>query len=396
MSYKLIDSQTDLLTTAAALRQVQTVALDMEADSFHHYRPKVCLIQLTFDGSNYLIDPLADIQMKDLLDELSDKELIIHDAGYDLRMLYADFEFTPGRAVFDTMIAAGLAGMKNVGLSAMTHEVLGAPTAKHHQKADWSRRPLPEHLLEYAAEDTACLFQIKEHLKARLTQMGRSAWHEESSAYAVRLALAAKEPAAQEEQWRIKSSGLLKPREMAFLRQLWSWRQEIARKTNIAPFMIIRNEDLTKLAVWGAHRRKSIESDSELPIRSSRRYGKSLINELNAAQQLTPEQWPGPRPSDPSKKLPEKTRKVVNSLKEECEKIARTVDLPLNLIASRQSLTRIVLSHAMTLEQIREKEILLNWQAELLLPAIQKVLRQIGCQSHSKDIPRYSHPADGR
>jgi ribonuclease D len=272
------------------------------------------------------------------------------------------------------MIAAGLSGMKNVGLSAMMHEVLGAPTAKHHQKADWSRRPLPNYLLEYAAEDTASLFQIKEYLERRLLQLGRLEWHEESCAHAAKLALATKEPPIEEDQWRIKSSGILSPREMAFLRQLWLWREAIARKTNIAPFMILRNEDLIKLAQWGAHRRKPVADESELPIRHARRYGNSLIAELTEAQNLTPEQWPGLRRSDPSKKLSEKTRRVVNLLKEECEKIAQELDLPLNLIASRHSLTRIVLNKAVTLEQMREKEILLNWQAKLLLPAIQKVL----------------------
>lgn len=374
MAHNLIEKQTDLLHMVSSLQSVRTVALDMEADSFHHYRPKVCLIQLTFDNQNYIVDPLADISLGEFLKLLSERELVIHDAGYDLRMLSGDFGFAPAAPVFDTMVAAGLAGMKNVGLSAMMHEVLGAPASKHHQKADWSRRPLPDYLLEYAAVDTACLFQIKEFLENRLIELGRLEWHEESCRGAVKSALAAKEPAIEEDHWRIKSSGMLKPQEMAFLRQLWNWREDVARKTNIAPFMILRNEDLLKLAEWGMHHRKEFDDQTEFPVRQARRYAKSLIAELNKAQKLPPEEWPGPRRSDPSKKLSEKVRKVVNQLKDECEKIAQQIDLPLNLIASRQSLTRIVVSKAVTLDQIREKEILLNWQARLLLPAVQKIL----------------------
>lgn len=372
--YRLIEQQTDLLDLTTRLHEAQLVALDMEADSFHHYRPKVCLIQLTFSGSNYLVDPLADLDLADFMEALSAKDLIIHDAGYDLRMLFADFGFVPKGTIFDTMIAAGLAGMKNVGLSAMMHEVFGAPTAKHHQKADWSRRPLPDYLLDYAAEDTKFLFQIKDYLEAKLNELGRLEWHEESCRNAIKVALAAKEPQMDEDQWRVKSSGTLKPKEMAFLKQLWYWRDDIARKTNIAPFMIVRNEDLMKLAIWGAHRRKPVEDDAEFPVRHARRYAKSLLEAFRHAQDILPEHWPGPRKSDPSKKLPEKTRRVVNHLKEECDKIAQSVDLPLNLIASRQSLTRIVLGRATTLEQIRQADILLNWQANLLLPAIQKVV----------------------
>jgi ribonuclease D len=374
MSYLLIETQTDLFTTTEALRKAPIAAFDMEADSFHHYRPKVCMMQLTFDHTNYLVDPLAELDLKEFLETLSCKELIIHDAGYDLRMLNGDYGFEPGKPIFDTMIAAGLAGMKNVGLSAMMNQVLGAPTSKHHQKADWSKRPLADYLLEYAAIDTACLPQIKEYLEEKLVILGRLEWHEESCRNAVRMALMTKEPPVEEDLWRVKNSGMLKPREMAFLRQLWNWRESIARRTNIAPFMILRNEDLVKLAVWGAHRRKAVDDETELPIRHVRRYAKSLMTELTNAQNLPPDQWPGPRKSEPSKKLSDKTRRVVNLLKDECENIARELDLPLNLIASRQSLTRIVLNNAVTLEQIQKKELLLNWQAKLLIPAIQKIL----------------------
>jgi len=372
--YKLIEQQTDLLDVTARLHDADCAALDMEADSFHHYRPKVCLIQLTFAGSNYVIDPLAELDLAVFTETLSSTNLIIHDAGYDLRMLYADCGFVPQGTIFDTMIAAGLAGMKNVGLSAMMHEVFGAPTAKHHQKADWSRRPLADYLLDYAAEDTKFLFQIRDYLATKLKELGRLEWHEESCRHAAKVALTVKEPHLDEDQWRIKSSGTLKPKEMAFLKQLWYWRDGIARKTNIAPFMILRNEDLMKLAIWGAHRRNPVEDDGEFPVRHARRYAKSLLEAFRHAQDILPEEWPGPRKSDPSKKLPEKVRRVVNQLKDECDKIAQSIDLPLNLIASRQSLTRIVLSKAVTLEEIRAREILLNWQANLLLPAIQKVL----------------------
>ncbi|MCE5184622.1 MAG: HRDC domain-containing protein [Planctomycetaceae bacterium] len=374
MSHIIVEEPTHLAAMLDSLRGTETVSLDMEADSFHHYRPKVCLIQITIDHQNYIVDPLADIEMGPFLTILSEKNLIIHDAGYDLRMLLGDFGFVPKAPVFDTMLAAGLAGMKNVGLSAMMHEVVGVPTVKRYQKADWSRRPLPDYLLEYAAVDTQCLLEIKKYLEERLNQLGRLAWHEESCRASVRQALTAKEPPVEEDQWRIKASGVLKPREMAFLRQLWTWRDRMARKTNIAPFMILRNEDLLKLAAWGAHRRKPVEDDKEFPVRHARRYSKALIDELKAAQALPPQQWPGPRRSDPSKKLSEKVRRVVNLLKDECETIAQGLNLPLNLIASRQALTRIVLNHAVTLEEIRKNEILLNWQANLLLPAIQRVL----------------------
>ncbi|MHC5119442.1 MAG: ribonuclease D [Planctomycetota bacterium] len=372
--YQYIDSPALLEDLLSHLHPQHTVALDTEADSFHHYRPKVCLIQLSFDNKTYIVDPLAPVDIPALLTALANKELIIHDAGYDLRMLGGDYGFKPKNGVFDTMLAAALTGMKNVGLSALLEHVLDLKVAKHNQKADWSKRPLPKHLLRYAAEDTVSLMHIKSYLADRLTELGRTDWHTESCVAAVEAAQTSKEAANPDNEWRIKGTGTLSFKEMAFLRKVWYWRENIAKETNIAPFMICRNEEMIKLAQWAARRKKPIEDESKFPIRHKSNKSKALLKALQEAQALPPDQWPGPRKSDPSKRLSNTIRNTVNALKAECETIAAEHDLPLNLIASRAALTRIVLDNATTLEKIRKKSILLNWQANLILPAIVKVL----------------------
>jgi ribonuclease D len=376
LQYQYIDTPALLQDLLSHLWPQRTIALDTEADSFHHYRPKVCLIQLSFDDKTYIVDPLAPVDIPALLTVLADKELIIHDAGYDLRMLGGDYGFKPQNGVFDTMLAAALTGMKNVGLSALLEHVLDLKVAKHNQKADWSKRPLTPHLLQYAAQDTASLMHIKAHLTDRLSELGRTDWHAESCIAAVEAAQTTKDAADPDTEWRIKGTGELSFKEMAFLRQLWYWRENIAKQTNIAPFMICRNEEMIKLAQWAARRKKPIEDESKFPIRHKSNKSKTLLKALQEAQALTPDQWPGSRKSDPSKRLSNTTRNTVNDLKTECETIAAKHNLPLNLVASRAALTRIVLDNAITLEQIQKKNILLNWQATLLLPAIQKVLNQ--------------------
>jgi len=376
LQYQYIDTPALLEDLLSHLRPQRTIALDTEADSFHHHRPKVCLIQLSFDDKTYIVDPLAPIEVPALLDIIADKELIIHDAGYDLRMLGGDYGFKPKNGVFDTMLAAALTGMKNVGLSALLEHILDLKVAKHNQKADWSKRPLSAHLLQYAAEDTASLMQVKSYLADHLTELGRADWHTESCVAAVEAAQNLKDTADPDNEWRIKGTGELSFKEMAFLRQVWYWRENIAKETNIAPFMICRNEEMIKLARWAARRKKPIEDESKFPIRHKSNKSKTLLKALQKAQALGADQWPGSRKSDPSKRLSNTTRNTVNKLKAECEKIAQQHDLPLNLIASRAALTRIVLDNATTLEQIQNKNILLNWQATLLLPAIGKVLNQ--------------------
>jgi ribonuclease D len=381
IDFDLIDTADALEKLTVRLKSVQTIAFDTEADSFHHYRPKVCLMQICFEGYTAIVDPLAPMAMEPFLEELAKKELIIHDAGYDLRMLKGDFDFVPQNGVFDTMLASALTGMANVGLSSVLEHVLDMKVAKHNQKADWSRRPLPKHLLRYAAEDTLYLMQVRQHLESRLKELGRLEWHAESCRQAVEAATAAKEPPDSQQLWRIKGTGKLSHRQMAFVREIWHWRQDIAKRTNIAPFMICRNEEIVKLALWAAHRRKSIELNTELPIRCKKPYRPALIAALVKAQGLPQDQWPNRRPSDPSKKLTDATRRIVNALKAECEKIAHEQGLAMQWIASRSALTQIVTAHAITPEQILKKKILLNWQVRLILPAIRKILPEAGNNS---------------
>ena len=378
IEFQYVDTAAKLDGLTDLMRSVDEVALDTEADSFHHFQPKICLIQLSFNEQHFIVDPLAKMDLSPFLAELAQKRLIIHDAGYDLRLLYADFQFKPTRPVFDTMLAASLAGLKGVGLSSLLTLLFDKTVAKGNQKADWSIRPLADKLLNYAIEDTAFLFQIKQYLETELTRLGRTDWHIETSDWAVRAAYIEKEQADPNKQWRIKGAGKLDPKEMAFIRAIWFWRHAIAKRTNIAMFMIFRNEDIIRLATWAAKRHKPITAETKLPVRCKSNNKPALIEALQAAQQLPPHQWPGKVKSDRSKRLSDATRNVINELKTECEKIAEELDLPVQLIASRSALTRIVLNNATTLQQIQKKEILMNWQANLLIDTIRQVLESNG------------------
>jgi ribonuclease D len=229
-------------------------------------------------------------------------------------------------------------------------------------------------LLQYAAEDTIFLARIRKYLEAKLHTLGRSDWHTESCRQAVAAADTTREPADPDSEWRIKGTGTLSFKVMAFVRELWYWRETIAKKTNIAPFMICRNADIIKLADWAARKKKTIDSARHFPVRCHNSNQKKILAALQTAQELTSEQWPGPRKSDPSKRLSKATRNTVNELKSECEKIAGELGLDMQWVASRAALTQIVLNNATTTEQIQKKKILMNWQANLILPAIQQIL----------------------
>ena len=140
--FQMITSTEELEAAVRSFAPHPRIALDTEADSLHCYFDKLCLIQITIPGSNFLIDPLAGFSLDPLFNALEGKTVIIHSADYDLRLLRRGGYQGP-TVLFDTMIAARLCGATEFGLAALLHQHFGVTLAKASQKANWARRPLP-------------------------------------------------------------------------------------------------------------------------------------------------------------------------------------------------------------------------------------------------------------
>jgi ribonuclease D len=123
--------------------------MDTEADSLHAYPEKLCLIQISISGADELLDPLAKMDLKPLLEVFRRHELIVHGADYDLRLLRKSCGFVP-TTIFDTMLAARLLGCREFGLTNLVSKCLGVKLEKGPQKANWARRPLTERMEVYA------------------------------------------------------------------------------------------------------------------------------------------------------------------------------------------------------------------------------------------------------
>jgi ribonuclease D len=243
---RVIETDEKLAAWLPKLRAAKWVALDTEADSLHAYPEKVCLIQISTVDGDRLIDPLAKINLGPLLDALQTREIIMHGADYDLRLLLKHHEFTPS-AIFDTMLAARLIGEVQFGLSSLAEKFLGVKLDKGSQKADWARRPLTEKMEVYARNDTHYLKPLADKLKLELESKRRLAWHQESCA---RLIAECSQPPVVDGDfvWRIKGSSHLNRPELAVLRELWHWREKEAVAANRPPFFILNHEKLVDVA----------------------------------------------------------------------------------------------------------------------------------------------------
>src|SRR5437762_725185 len=203
------------------LESVDRVAVDTEADSLHCYREKLCLLQVSLPGRDYIVDPLADIDLAPLRLALERSEIVLHGADYDLRMLRRGLDFV-ARRIFDTLIAARLLGIREFSLAALVKRYFGLELPKGSQKANWAHRPLPARMAEYAINDVRYLLPLAEELEAELDQYCRLDWLRQSCQRAIEQA-GVQRVRDEDEVWRIHGSGSLRGREAAVLRALWQW-----------------------------------------------------------------------------------------------------------------------------------------------------------------------------
>ena len=240
------------------------VAIDAERASGYRYGQRCYLVQVRREGAGtFLIDPLGCPDLSAMNDALAGAEWILHAASQDLPCL-AELGLRP-RTLFDTELAARLAGYERVGLATMVEIVLGRRLDKGASSADWSQRPLPAGLLRYAALDVEVLVELRHHLAEVLAEQGKTEWARQEFA-----AVAAAPPAApRADRWR-RTSGIHRvrtPRQLAGVRALWERRDELARERDIAPGRVLPDAAIIDAVLrWP----KTPDALAALPIFSGR------------------------------------------------------------------------------------------------------------------------------
>jgi ribonuclease D len=351
----------------------ERVALDTEADSLHNYFEKVCLVQLSFAGQHYLVDPLCGLDLNGLSKALADKPLILHGGDYDLRMMRASMGFRPRREAFDTMIAAQLLGFEQIGLAALIERYFDTTIGKAGQKSDWSRRPLSESQLRYAINDTRFLEELADRMHGELSARGRVDWHRESCRAMVE-STGHDHTRDPENAWRIKGAGRLTRRQLAYLRELWRWRDQHARSANLPAFRVLGNPEILDLARWAeSHPGVPLDQGPKLPRNLVAAQLTTLQEAIERVAGMDETAWPEPRKRDQD--IPRNDCiEEINSLRAACAQIARELEIAASTLAPRAALEAIARNRPRTVDEIMRTGGLLCWQAELVQGAVEECL----------------------
>lgn len=356
----------------ASIAHAPILALDTEGASFHRFVDRIYLLQLSTREHTAILDPIPIGKPQGLgsLLESPDVEIVFHDADYDLRLLHQDYGWHV-RNIFDTRVAAQLLGLKAFGLAALLERYFGLKLDKKHQRADWSMRPLTEGMLDYAAQDTINLLELRDRLKADLERAGRWEWAREEFALLEGTRWPDEDPGNA--FLKIKGARDLNRRELAVLRELVPWRDARARELDRATFRVIGNEQLLEIARQQPTSRDALAAIKGMPRGLLESRGQEMLDAVQRGLAV-PESALPRFPKAPRWDRDPEFDARVNALKTVRDAAAARLDLDPGVLASRDRMEAVARKNPGSVDELESVSELRNWQRSVLGPDFVKAL----------------------
>jgi ribonuclease D len=371
-----LDSQAEVDRFLASIAGSRELALDTEGASFHRFVDRIYLLQLSTRERSAIIDPLPIGSPAGLGHLLEDAhvEKVFHDADYDLRLLHQDYGWQTAN-IFDTRVAAQLLGLKAFGLAALLERYFGIKLDKKHQRADWSLRPLTPGMLDYAAQDTRHLLDLRDRLKEELHAAGRWAWAAEEFARLDGTRWDEDEDGSL--AWmRIKGARDLTRRELALFRELVQWRDTVAKILDRATFRVVGNEALLTIAREAPQTREALGAIRGMP----RGIVESRANDVLAAIERGRAEPDASLPRFP--KAPRWERDPdfdgrAARLKAIRDAAASRLSLDPGVLFSRERLEAVARANPRTADELAQVNDVRRWQVDVLGAEFLKALAEV-------------------
>lgn len=347
-----------------SISHVDMLALDTEGASYHRFVDRIYLLQLSTREQSAILDPLPIGTPAGLgrLLESPEVEVVFHDADYDLRLLQQDYGWVT-RNIFDTRIAAQLLGLKAFGLAALLERYFDVKLDKKHQRADWSMRPLTQDMLDYAAQDTLNLLALRDRLKDELVRAGRWHWAQEEFGLLEGTRWAAEDPAMG--FMRMKGARDLNRRELAVLRELVPWRDQIAQRSDKATFRVIGNEQLLAIAKEQPTTKGELGRIKGVPRGVIDRNGDDLLAAVARGMAVPDAELPR-FPKAPRWDRDPDFDARASALKTVRDAAAQRLELDPGVLGARDRLEAVARRNPATMDELREVKELRRWQVEVM------------------------------
>ena len=357
LEFEVVDpGSSDELTSA--LIAADRIAIDTEFMREKTYYAQLCLIQIATNNKIYCADPLTGSDLGDFWTTLNDCHWVLHSGRQDIEVFFQAAREMPA-SLFDTQVAAGLLGhAPQLGYAALVKELFGKELAKSHTRADWTRRPLPPEMIEYAAEDVEYLLDASDKLSEKLAELGRLDWALEDSARLLDASLYEESPSAAID--RLKGARKLTGRARGAAAALAAWRERKAVRRNRPRQWILKDAVLLELAITNPQNEHEISSVPGMPSSTARKSGAELINTLASAKDDGQGYIAPARPN-------EQQKSVLKAMQETVADAAATLGIAAEIIAPKKELSAAMLGG-------RESRMFSGWRSDIVGKRILELL----------------------
>ncbi|TMP31695.1 ribonuclease D [Pseudoalteromonas rubra] len=373
MQYQFIQLQAELDAFVVNISDSKVLAIDTEFMRRRTLYPEIALIQV-YDGEHLaLIDPLSELDFSGLWHLLRDESIVkvLHSPSEDIEVFqkYAGFVPTP---LFDTQFALQLLGEGNcVGFANMVKNMLDIELDKSMSRTDWLKRPLQASQLEYAAADVFYLLPCYQTISKKIAEKGLS-----------HIVTCESQLIAQKRAFRtpdhylylgIKNVWQLKPRDLAVLRTLASWRQNKAEKKNLALNFVLKEHNMVEIAKRRPGSLNSLRNVPGVEPMEVNRSGKEILACIEAGKAI------------PESELPARVQRLIDypgykgaakEIKQAIAEVAREHDIPVDVFASKKQINQVIGWNWKLDEQQRKTflkpDLFQGWRHEILKDALSK------------------------
>ena len=381
----MVESSDALEALAARVAASTHVALDTEFHTERTYAPRLMVLQLAFEDGAAVVDPLAPLDLRPLLEALARVTVVGHALSSDLKIFADRYDMVPPN-VFDTQVAAAFLGYgMQVSLADLVRDLEHVRLAKSQTVSDWSTRPLTPKQLDYLVDDVAHLLPMQDKLTRRLRAAGRFEWALEELT-----SLAEIERYRSDERrayLRIPGAMRMNRRELGVLSEIVRLRDQQARARDLPPKFIIPDDVVAGLATLRPKRIEDLDQLRRLDAGVRRSHGRAIVDAVARAEALPDEALP----ERPARPLGQSRDTLAALMAVVAGEIARENELPQSLLVPRAALERVARELPADRAAFDRALELSHWRLELVGEPLWRLLSgevNVGIEGYAQRDPK--------